>query len=98
MYFINFIKKTISLDDKLYTFRILVEFYLLMKITCFLTDKCILFFILNIILFYAPLEINFPHFIFKCRVSIDQIIEGIAVLIICLIPKYEEEKKEKKIE
>ena len=98
LYFKNFIKKTISLEDKLYTFRVLIEFYLLMKITSFLTDKCILFFILNIILFYAPLEKNFPHFVFKSKMTVTQIIEGVIVLITCLIPRYEEPKKEKKIE
>ena len=98
LYFRNFIKKTISLEDKLYTVRVLIELYLLMKITSFLTDKFILFFILNIIIFYAPIEKHCPHFVFKCRMTIKQIIEGIIVLLTCLIPKYEEPIKDKKIE
>ena len=98
LYFKNFIKKTISFEDKLYTTRVLIEFYLLLKISTFLSDKIIIFLLANFCLFYAPLEKNFPHFLFKSRMSIKQIIEGIIVLIQCLIPKYEEEPINQKIE
>ena len=89
-YFVNFIKKTISCEDKLYTSRVLIETYLLMKITYFLSDKFIILLILNVIIMYAPLEKNFPHFLFKCRMTFRQVIEGIIGLIECIIPKYEE--------
>ena len=94
-YFKNFLKKTISLEDKLYTTRIFIEFYLLMKITSFLSDKFIILIISNICIFYSIIDKKFPYFLFKCRMSIKQIIEGIIVLLICIIPRYEEKEMEK---
>ena len=88
-------KKTISLEDKLYTFITLFEFYLLMKITSFLNDKIILIFVTNIVVFYAVIEKKFPYFVFKSRMAIKQVIEGIIVLILCAIPRYEEKSNEK---
>ena len=90
LYFTNFIKKTISCEDKYYTIRVLIEIYLLMKITSFLNDKFIILLILNIVILYAPIEKNCPHFLFKCRMTFRQIIEGVIGLMDCLIPKYEE--------
>ena len=92
-YFKNFVKKTISLEDKLYTFRTLVELYLLMKITSYLNDKIILIFVSNIIIFYATIEQKYPYFVLKSRMAIKQIIEGVFVLLLCVIPRYEEEKQ-----
>ena len=94
-HFKNFLKKTISLEDKLYTTRIFIEFYLLMKITSFLSDKFIILIISNICIFYSIIDKKFPYFLFKCRMSIKQIIEGIIVLLICIIPRYEEKEMEK---
>ena len=95
----NFNKKTISCEDKFYTIRVLIEVYLLMKITSFLNDKFIILLMFNIVILYAPLEKNFPHFLFKCRMTFRQIIDGAIGVCECLIPKYEEnnqkEKKEK---
>ena len=95
-YFKNFIYKTISLENKLHTTRVIIEFYLLMKITSFLSDKFIFLFISNICIFYSVIEKKFPYFLFKCRMSIKQIIEGIIVLIICIIPSYEKKEKDDK--
>ena len=91
-------KKTISLEDKLYTTRVFIEFYLLMKITSFLSDKFIILFISNICIFYSIIDKKFPYFLFKCRMSVKQIIEGIIVLLICIIPRYEEKEIEKQNE
>ena len=92
--FIKSIKKTISLQDTSYTTRILFEVYLLEKITSILTDKFILYLTVNVILFYAPLEKNIPHFLFKLRMSFRQLVEGILGMADCLIPKYEEKQEE----
>jgi len=99
-YFKNFLKKTISLEDKLHTFRTLIELYLLMKVTSFLNDKIILILVSNIIIFYAIIEEKYPYFVLKSRMAVRQVIEGVIVLILCVIPRYEEEKKEnnKKLE
>ena len=91
-YFKNFLKKVISLEDKLYTLRTLVELYLLMKITSYLNDKIILILVSNIIIFYSMLEKKYPYFVLKSRMAIRQVIEGVFVLILCVIPRYEEEK------
>jgi hypothetical protein len=91
----NFFKKTISFDDKLYTFRVLIEIFILMKFTSFLNDRIILLFILNIIIFYAPLEKKCPHFLFKSRMFLRQIIEGAMGAIDCLIPRYEDMNEKK---
>ena len=64
-----------------------------MKFVSFITDKIVILLIANVCLFYSCLEEKFPHFIFKCRTSIEQIIEGILVLVPCIIPKYEETPK-----
>ena len=98
LYFKNFIKKTISFEDKLYTIRALIEFYLLMRISSIFNDKFFLLLATNICLFYAPLDKKYPYFVLKIRMSVKQIIEGVIVLILCLVPKYEEEQKEQKIE
>ena len=66
-----------------------------MKITAFFDDKIILLFVFNLIIFYSVLEKKFPYFVFKSRMTIKQIIEGIIVLILCVIPRYEEKNKEK---
>jgi len=97
-YFKNYIKKTISFEDKLYTVRVIIELYLLMKITSIFNDKFFLFIATNICLFYSPLDKKYPYFVLKIRMSVKQIIEGVIVLILCLVPKYEEEQKEQKIE
>ena len=99
-YFIEFIKKTISCEDTMYTIITLIQVYLLMKITSLFNDKFIVYFILNILILYEPLEKKWPNFIFKCRMSFKQIIEGIINLIECLIPKYEDNNntKENKVQ
>ena len=76
----------------------MIEFYLLMKITSCLSDKFIFLIISNICIFYSIIDKKYPYFLFKCRMSIKQIIEGIIVLIICVIPRYEDKEKEKEKE
>lgn len=61
-----------------------------MKITSILNDKFIILLILNIVVLYAPLEKNCPHFLFKCRMTFRQIIEGAIGTLDCVIPKYVE--------
>ena len=95
-YFMNFIKMTISCEDLSYTIIILVEVYILMKIASFFNDKFILYLILNIIILYAPFEKRCPHFLFKSRMTLKQIIEGVFGFIECIIPRYEENTNIKK--
>ncbi len=50
---------------------------------------------LQIISTRAILDKKYPHFLFMFRMSIKQIIEGIIVVLICIIPNYEKKEKEK---
>jgi len=65
-----------------------------MKITSFLSDKFIILFISNICIFYSIIDKKFPYFLFKCRMSVKQIIEGIIVLFICRLTRYEKKEIE----
>lgn len=91
--FILLIKKVTSLEDYTYSLRALIEIYIIMKVTWILNYKITLLLLSNLILFYGPLEGYCPHFLFKVKMTLIQIVEGIFGIIICLIPKYEEEEK-----
>ena len=88
-------KKTISLEDKIHTSGVLIELFLLMKITSYFSDQMILLILSNICIFYSIIDKKFPHFLFMCRMNIKQIIEGIIVVIVCIIPNFEKSDKEK---
>ena len=69
-----------------------------MKIASLFGDRFILFIVLNIFIFYAPIEKKFPHFLFYSRMYLKQIIEGPIGILECFIPRYtEEQEKEKKL-
>ena len=69
-----------------------------MKISSIFGDKFFLFLATNICLFYAPIDEKYPNFFLKIRMAVKQIIEGIIVFIICIVPKYEEELDEEEID
>ena len=89
-------RKIISFEDPIFTIKSLFYIYLLMKLAGLLGDRFILLIVLNIFIFYAPIEKKCPHFLFKSRMYVKQIIEGTVGIIECLIPRYEEEKPKKK--
>jgi len=84
------------LEEPSYTLKCLIYFYLLMKACSIIGDRLILFVILNVFIFYAPINKKFPNFLFISRMYIKQIIEGTLGILECLIPRYEEEKPKKK--
>ena len=88
-------KKTISLEDKINTSSLLIELFLLMKITSYFSDQMILLIFSIWCIFYSIIDKKFPHFLFMYRMSIKQIIEGIIVVIVCIIPNFEKSDKEK---
>ena len=92
------IKDIVSLEDTTNTFQVLFVLYLLSKITNCLGDRFIIFILLNLVLFYSPLDKNFPNFLFNIFIICKQCIEGIIGVVICIVPKYEEvvDEKEKK--
>ena len=89
-----FILKTVSLEDVYYTVRVLLQLYIIMRVTSFLNDKFIVIVLLNLIILYAPLEEKIPHFLFKWCFGFRQLVDGLLGIIDCLIPKYEEKKIE----
>lgn len=63
-----------------------------MKISSWVGDRFILLVILNIFIFYGPIDKKFPHFLFTSRMYIKQVIEGSLGIVECLIPRYQEDK------
>ena len=66
-----------------------------MKISMLLGDRVLLLAILNIFIFYSPINNKYPHFLFFSRMSFKQIFEGIIGIVECLIPRYVEDKNKK---
>ena len=61
-----------------------------MKIINIINDKLLLLIIMNIIIFYSPIEKHLTdHFLFKGRMAFSQIVEGVLGLLECFIPRYE---------
>jgi len=88
------INKIITFDDYYYSLKNIFIFLILSKIINLFNEKIIVLIALNIIIFYGPLDKKYPYFLFKSVMYILQIFDGIFGLIKCLIPSYEEEKKE----
>ena len=86
-------RKIISLEDPGSTMRSFIYTYLCLIISRLLGDKFIIFFILNILIFYAPINNKFPNFIFNTIMFIKQTIESIFGIIECFIPRYVEKKE-----
>jgi hypothetical protein len=63
-----------------------------MKISSWIGDRIIILIILNIFIFYVPIEKIFPHFLFKSRMYIKQTIEGIFGILESFVPKYKEKQ------
>jgi len=85
-----------NFEDPSLTIKTLSYIYLLMKVSSWIGDRFILFVILNIFVFYAPINKKYPHFLFISRMTIKQVIEGTINMLECIIPRYEEEKPKKK--
>ena len=94
--FFEYIHKIISLEDIEFSFTELFKLYMLRKVINIFNEKFLLLIIMNVIMFYVPLEHYSDHFLYKAKMAVKQTIEGTIGLIICLIPKYEELKTENK--
>ena len=86
-------RKIISLEDPSSTIRSLIYTYILLLLSKLLGDKFIIFFMLNIFVFYAPINDKFPNFIFNSIMYIKQTIEGIFGILECFIPRYVDKKE-----
>ena len=85
----------IYFKEPLYSLTAFIELYIFLTISKFINDRIIILIICNIIIFYDIIEKKYPKFLFKSRMYIKEIIEGILGIIIALIPKYEEVRNEK---
>ena len=99
-YFLNvtdncFVAKTINCKNIVYSFKILFFCFVLMKLFNIINEKFIIWLLMNICVFYAPIEKKCPYFFAKSRIYVRQVLEGIIGVLSCLIPKYEEEEKKK---
>ena len=86
-------RKIISFENPIYSVKALMYIYLIMKFASLVGDRFILLVVLNIFVFYFPIEKKFPHFLFVSRMYTKQVIEGSIGIIECLIPRYQEDKK-----
>ena len=83
-----FTYKIIKFDNYYYSIKQIFLLIILSKIINLLNEKFIFWLALNILLFYGPIEKKCPYFLFKTRMYINQIFEGIFEIIKILIPKY----------
>ena len=86
-------RKIISLEDPSATIRAFLYLYLCLIITRLLGDKFIILLLLNIFIFYEPINNKFPNFIFNSIMYIKQTIEATYGIIECFIPRYIEKKE-----
>ena len=82
----------VNLEEPFYTLIALIELYLFWKISKVINDKIIILIIGNIIIFYSMIEKKYPKFLFRSRMFVKEIIEGVLSAIMALLPKYEEQK------
>ena len=86
-------RKIIRLEDPSSTIRTFIYIYLLLLLSRLLGDKFILLLILNILIFYTPINNKFPNFIFLSIMSIKQMIEGVFGILESFIPRYVDKKE-----
>ena len=75
------------------TIKTIIYLFLLKKVSSWLGDKIIFSVVLNVFIFYAPINSVFPNFLFYTRMYIKQIIEGTIAILICFFPTFEKNKK-----
>jgi len=86
-------RKIISLEDPSSTIRTFVYIYSCLLLSLLLGDKFILLLILNILIFYTPINNKFPNFIFNTIMTLKQTIEGILGILESFIPRYIDKKE-----
>jgi len=90
------ISKIISFSDYYYSIKSLFILYIITRVINLFNEKFICLILINILLFYGPIEKRCPYFLFKTRMFIKQFFQGIFGVISCLIPSYED--KDKKVQ
>ena len=85
--------KIASFEDKILTIKTIIYLFLLIKVSSWIGDGVIFSVVLNIFIFYSPINKKFPNFLFYTRMYIKQIIEGTIAILICFFPTFEKNKK-----
>ncbi len=88
--------KIASFDDKILTIKTIIYLFLLIKVSAWIGDKIIFSVVLNVFIFYAPINSVFPNFLFYTKMYIKQIIEGTVAILICFCPTCEKKKNSEK--
>ena len=78
--------KIIIFDNLLYTLTALIEIFLFWKISQRINWIIFCMILGNILIFYSPIDKRCPKFLFRIRMFIKEIIEGVLVVLSCLIP------------
>ena len=86
-------RKIISLEDPSSTIRAFIYTFLGLFLSQLLGDKFIILLILNILIFYAPINNRFPNFIFTSLMYTKQTIEGVFGILESFIPRYVDKKE-----
>ncbi len=74
------------------TIKTIIYLFLLKKVSSWLGDKIVFFIVLNVFIFYSPINKVCPNFLFFTRMYIKQIIEGTIGILICFFPTFEKSK------
>ena len=77
-----------------YSIKMIIALYVISKIINWFNEKFIAWIVLNILLFYGPIEQRYPFFLFRSRMFIQQIFEGVIGILYCFIRSYETKKIE----
>ena len=87
------IRRIIFFEDLIYSLTAFIEIFLFIKIIKRINMIFLCLIIGNIFIFYSPIDKKYPKFLFRIRMFIKEIIEGILCVIITLIPKCEKKKE-----
>ena len=80
------------MSNILYSIKVLFILYIVAKVINLFNEKFLAWITLNIIIFYGPIEKRYPYFLFRSRMFVQQIFEGIIGFVYCFIPSYEPKK------
>ena len=78
--------RIIIFDNLLYTLTALIEIFLFYKLSKRINWIIFTMVLGNMLIFYAPIYNRYPKFLFRIRMFIKEIIEGVLVVLSCLIP------------
>ena len=90
----SFFEKITEFKDPYYSIKMIIILYIISKIINIFNEKFLVWIILNILIFYGKKKKKYPYFLFRSRMFIQQIFEGIIGIICCIIPSYDQKKLE----